>query len=262
MPCVFNCSTITLIYLEYIWWSNYTRITLATHYRPRDSDGITIVICKQFRIVRLYCSQIKKQVFDVYFRIQNLAYSACLLFIQDIRNNIPYPKFRAFYLFLNWTTWVTFAEVAQPRFPLGQFTLMWAILFRVWITRSQLKLQKLERLCASCGCPPPPHDYPYYWPVHVGFQARTIDQFIWDPKSKQDKVKVTNLNNLQNFNFVLLKKTLHATHLLKLFDDMCKYVMNPVSILEDTGRTRFCPQTDRRIRWNQYTPINFVEGDV
>ena len=27
---------------------------------------------------------------------------------------------------------------------------------------------------------------------------------------------------------------------------MCKYEMDPMSILEDTERTRFCPQTDRR----------------
>ena len=34
-----------------------------------------------------------------------------------------------------------------------------------------------------------------------------------------------------------------------------------MSIVEDTERTRFCPQTDRRTRWNQYTPsFNFVEA--
>ena len=30
-------------------------------------------------------------------------------------------------------------------------------------------------------------------------------------------------------------------------------------IVEDTERTPFCPQTDRRTRWNQYTPLNYVE---
>ena len=30
------------------------------------------------------------------------------------------------------------------------------------------------------------------------------------------------------------KKTLHATHLLKLLDKVCKYEMDPVSIVEDT----------------------------
>ena len=44
--------------------------------------------------------------------------------------------------------------------------------------------------------------------------THTIDQFIFDPKSKQDKVKVTNLNNLpklQIFEF-WKKKIKHDTH--------------------------------------------------
>ena len=57
-------------------------------------------------------------------------------------------------------------------------------------------------------------------------------------------------------NSQILKLTLHATHLLKLLDKMRKYGMDPTSIVEDTERTRFCPQTDRRTRWNQYTPLS------
>ena len=39
-------------------------------------------------------------------------------------------------------------------------------------------------------------------------------------------------------NFLILKRALHATHLLKLLDKMCKYEMDPMSIVEDTdGRT-------------------------
>ena len=76
------------------------------------------------------------------------------------------------------------------------------------------------------GYPLPPHGYPYYW-------------FILDSKSKQDKVKVTNLKNLQ-------KNTSHATHLLKLIDNICKYEMDPASIVEDTEWTQFCPQMDRQ----------------
>ena len=56
-------------------------------------------------------------------------------------------------------------------------------------------------------------------------------------------------------NFWIWKQTLHATHLLKLLDKMCKYELDPTSIVEDTERTRFCPQTDRRTMWNQYTPF-------
>ena len=47
--------------------------------------------------------------------------------------------------------------------------------------------------------------------------------------------------------FLILKQTLHAVHLLKLLDKMCKYEMDPTSIVEDTEQTRFCPQTDRRL---------------
>ena len=57
-------------------------------------------------------------------------------------------------------------------------------------------------------------------------------------------------------NFWILKRALHATHPLMLLDKMCKYEMDPMSIVEDTERTRFCPQTDRRTRWYQYTPLS------
>ena len=104
-----------------------------------------------------------------------------------------------------------------------------------WLTRT-------TRTPAFWGYPPPPHDYPYHW-------------VILDPKSKEDNVKVTNLQKFAKIsNFWILKWALHATHLLKLLDKMCKYEMDPMSILEDTERTQFCPQTDRRTRWYQYTP--------
>ena len=32
---------------------------------------------------------------------------------------------------------------------------------------------------------------------------------------------------------------------MKLVDKMCKYEMDPASIVEDTERTWFCPQTDK-----------------
>ena len=53
----------------------------------------------------------------------------------------------------------------------------------VWLI---CKLEQLERLRSEDN-PPPPHDYPYYWPVHFESQVHTIDQFISDPKSKQDE---------------------------------------------------------------------------
>ena len=78
---------------------------------------------------------------------------------------------------------------------------------------------RTTRTPAFWGYPPPPHDYPYHW-------------VILDPKSKEDKVKVTNLKKSPKF-------------------------------VEDTERTRFCPQTDRRTDGQGDTsipPINFVEA--
>ena len=45
---------------------------------------------------------------------------------------------------------------------------------------------------------------------------------------------------------IIFYKTQPATHHLKLFDEMCKYEMDPASIVEDTEWIRFCPQMDRR----------------
>ena len=91
----------------------------------------------------------------------------------------------------------------------------------------ELVVTRTTRTPAFWGYSPPPHDYPYYW-------------IIMDPKLKEDKVKVINLKNLLKF-----QQTVHATHLLKLLDKMCKYEMDPVCIVEDTERTQFCPQTDK-----------------
>ena len=44
---------------------------------------------------------------------------------------------------------------------------------------------RTTRTPAFWGYPPPPRDYPYYWPVHFESQVHTIDQFISDPKSKE-----------------------------------------------------------------------------
>ena len=67
--------------------------------------------------------------------------------------------------------------------------------------------------------PPPPHDYPYYWPVHIGVKIT----------SKNYKLK----EFAKTLNFFILNKPLHAKHLLKLLDNMYKYEMGRVSIIED-----------------------------
>ena len=79
---------------------------------------------------------------------------------------------------------------------------------------------------------------------------------------KQDKVKGVNLKKLSNFKFQKSKKKYqHTTHLLKLVDKMCKYEIDPASIVEHTERTLFCSQADRRTRWNQYTPLQIRWAD-
>ena len=83
---------------------------------------------------------------------------------------------------------------------------------------------------------------------HIGSQVKRW----WSQSYKfKEFCKITNI--------LILKQTLHATHLLKLLDKMCKYAMDPTSIVEDTEWTRFCPRTDRQTdgqRWNQYTPLS------
>ena len=70
--------------------------------------------------------------------------------------------------------------------------------------------------------------------------THTIESY-WIPNQKKTKSK---LQILKITNFLILKQTLHAAHLLKLLDKMCKYEMDPTSIVEVTEWTRFCPQTD------------------
>ena len=55
---------------------------------------------------------------------------------------------------------------------------------KIYVTKP--KWTRTTRTPAFWGYPPPSHDYPFYW-------------VILDPKSKEDKVKVTNLKNLSKF---------------------------------------------------------------
>ena len=52
--------------------------------------------------------------------------------------------------------------------------------------RVTLAITRTTRTPAFWGYPSPPHDYPYHW-------------VILDPKSKEDKVKVTNFKNSPKF---------------------------------------------------------------
>ena len=65
--------------------------------------------------------------------------------------------------------------------------------------------------------PPPPHDYPHYWPVHIGSQVETR-------QSQSYKFK----EFAKTSNFLILKK---KNYMLKLLDKMCKYEMDLASIV-------------------------------
>ena len=72
----------------------------------------------------------------------------------------------------------------------------------------------------------------------------------WLPKLLSHIGSQVKIRQSQSYKFKefakILKQTLHVTHLLKWLDKMCKCEMDPMSIVEDTERTRFCPQMDRR----------------
>ena len=77
--------------------------------------------------------------------------------------------------------------------------------------------------------------------------THTIDQFIMDPKSKQDKSKLQIWRICKNLKFLNFENKLHVTHFMKLLDNMCKYKMDQGSIVKDTEWTQFCSQTDRQM---------------
>ena len=101
---------------------------------------------------------------------------------------------------------------------------------------------RATRMPAFWEYPPPLHDdYTFYW-------------FIWDPKSKQDKVKVTNLNKLPNIYILEFCKNLYMEH------TFCSCLMRCINMkwiqkVEDTEQHHSIHrQMDRRTRWNQYIP--------
>ena len=81
--------------------------------------------------------------------------------------------------------------------------------------------------------------------------THTIESY-WIPSQKKTKSKLQILKKCQNFEFLNFETGITGDT-LKLLDKMCKYEIDPMSIVEDTERTRFCPQTDK---WYQYTPLS------
>ena len=101
------------------------------------------------------------------------------------------------------------------------------------------------------GYPPTTSDdYPYY-------------RFILDPKSKQDKVKVTKFKKIAKISIFLIlkKKKLHTGHTFWSWLIRCvnmkwiKQVLLKIQSGHDSVHRRTDGGRDRQTRWNQYTPF-------
>ena len=108
---------------------------------------------------------------------------------------------------------------------------------------------RTTRTPAFWGYPPPPHEYPFYW-------------FTLDPKSKEDKVKVTNLKNLPKLQIFEFWHKLYTQHTFWSCLIRCanmKWIQQiwlKIQSGHDSVHRRTDGQTDRRTRWNQYTPLS------
>ena len=103
----------------------------------------------------------------------------------------------------------------------------------MWILdRNKLKQWKIRKTI-FWWYPPLPHDYPYYWPVPIGSQAHIIDQFIFDPKPKQDKVKDTKFKEFAK-TFNSKKKITCETP----YEVACHYSVHRWTDGQTDGRTK------------------------
>ena len=97
--------------------------------------------------------------------------------------------------------------------------------------------------------PPPPHDYLYYW-------------VILNPKSREDKVKVTNFKNLLKFQIFKFWNKRYTRHTFSSCLIRCanmkwiQWVLLKIQSGHNSVHRRTDGQTDRRTRWNQYTPLS------
>ena len=118
------------------------------------------------------------------------------------------------------------------------------------------KPTRTTRTPAFWGYPLPPHDYPFYW-------------VILDPKSEEDKVKVTNLKNLpkfQNFEFWnkhYMRHTFWSCLISYANMKWIRRVLLKIQSGHDSVHRRTDGRTDRRTDGQGETsipPINFVEA--
>ena len=123
------------------------------------------------------------------------------------------------------------------------------------IKRRQSKT-RTTRMPAFWGYPPPPHDYPYHW-------------VILDPKSKEDKVKVTNLKNSPKFQIFEFWNWHYTRHTFLSCLIRCanmkwiRWILLKIQSGHDSVHRRTDGRTDRRTDGQGDTsipPINFVEA--
>ena len=72
---------------------------------------------------------------------------------------------------------------------------------------SKITTTRTTRTPAFWGYPPPPRDYPYYWPFCFESQVHTTDQFISDPKSKEGESRKKIEKFAKNLNFSVTNLT-------------------------------------------------------
>ena len=112
---------------------------------------------------------------------------------------------------------------------------------------------RTTRTPAFWGYPPPPHDYPYHW-------------VILDPKSKEDKVKVTNLKNSPKFQIFEFWNEHYTRHTFWSCLIRCanmkwiQWVLLNIQSGHDSVHQRTVGQTDKVIP--VYPPFNFAETGV
>ena len=110
---------------------------------------------------------------------------------------------------------------------------------------------RTTRTPAFWGYPPPPHDYPYHW-------------VILDPKSKEDKVKVTNLKKSPKFQIFYFWNGHYTRHTFLNCLIRCanmkwiRWVLLKIQSGHDSVHRRTDGQTDKVMP--VYPPINFVEA--
>ena len=169
------------------------------------------------------------------------------------------PVLRSLYVLITdlfqWGHTVTFNNIQYWFTPIDQ-PHIWLKICRpkIWCKFSFALIQNLTRttrMPTFWGYPPPPHDYPYHW-------------VILDPKSKEDKVKFTNLRNspkFQIFEFWNRHYTRHTCWSCLIRCANMKWIQWVLLNLQsghDSVHWRTDGRTDKVIR--VYPTFNFVEA--